>query len=233
MLSERKKMSFCCSNEKNWNYIYFEKRNHMQVNFLTSVMHDKSCWHITHQSWELLKPVVDDQIKLFDGTETCGHQSLFFHVFVWWERQRLWSLKPTETHTSTFIFLHMLKNKGKRRKDWAFYLRFKIHESCRIGYAWSIRNHSEWKSSRREGFNLQHHRMWQAADKSAQNLHRYSSILVHDYSDRLVRVLFCASSICFNFHYHNMDPNVHRITDLQADTLLLSNHNNTNSKAGL
>ncbi|CAL9197596.1 unnamed protein product [Musa hybrid cultivar] len=87
--------------------------------------------------------------------------------------------------------------------------------------------------SRREGFNLQHHRMWQAADKSAQNLHRYSSILVHDCSDRLVRVLFCASSICFNFHYHNMDPNVHRITDLQADTLLLSNHNNTNSKAGL
>ncbi|CAL9128823.1 unnamed protein product, partial [Musa acuminata var. zebrina] len=85
----------------------------------------------------------------------------------------------------------------------------------------------------REGFNLQRHRMWQAADKSAQNLHRYSSILVHDCSDRLVRVLFCASSICFNFHYHNMDPNVHRITDLQADTLLLSNHNNTNSKAGL
>ncbi|CAL9127856.1 unnamed protein product [Musa textilis] len=58
-----------------------------------------------------------------------------------------------------------------------------------------------WKSSRREGFNLQHHRMWQAADKSAQNLHRYSSMLLHDCSDRLVRVLFCASRICFNFHY--------------------------------
>ncbi|URE21372.1 hypothetical protein MUK42_12544 [Musa troglodytarum] len=124
------------------------------------------------------------------------------------------SVKSTETHTSTFIFPQMLKNNGKKKKRLSILSQGGRAPEERV----SIYSITE-------------------CGRQLIKVHKISTDIAPCYCTTALTDWSGFFSVhqgsALTFTTHNMDPNVHRITDLQADTLLLSNHNNTNSKAGL